>query len=610
MTDQPPVETTSSAEPQEPQWPARRGAKAKPYSADGVTQAPAAPRVIQGPKRLGDLLAAKGKITAEQLRDALLTQSSQGERLGSTLVALGLLDERELAEGLAEQSGLVLVDLARENIDKSVATLLPESAANNLVAIPIRSDGQRIEVAVADPFAPDIQQKLIEHLGKPVRLHVAAGPDILQTLSSIHGRLGEMDEVLKDFEQRTASRRRLIQDQTSEITIVEENAPVVRVINLILEQAIRERASDVHIEPTDDEVRVRVRTDGAMHSVMSLPETMGAPLLSRLKVMADLNIVERRRPQDGNFVASVLGREIDVRLATSPTVFGEMAVLRLLDKTRSFYELSKLGMSPEAQSRYDVLIQSPFGLVVCAGPTGSGKTTTLYASLAAVNSREIKVMTIEDPVEYVIPSISQIQIHEAAGLTFATGLRAILRQDPDTILVGEIRDAETARIAVQAALTGHFVMSSLHATDASAALHRFLDMGIEPYLLASSLTGVVGQRLLRRNCPRCAEVYQPSVAERAFIERASSDAPKDGFMRGAGCNFCRNTGFFERVGIYEVLVVTDEIRDLMVQHKTQSEVRDVSMAQGMRPLAQQAVELAVSGQTSIAEVMRTVAVGL
>ena len=548
-----------------------------------------------------------GAVSAGDLRDALLAQTSHaGQRLGATLVELGLVTERQLAEALAEQSGLALIDLAHEDVDVEVARLLPEEEAVRLVAIPVRRDGDRIDVAVCDPYAAELQAELIERLRSPIRMFVAAGSDILQTLSSIHVRGVEMDEALHAFGVRSELRRRLTDGDL--VTGVDENAPVVRVINLILEHAVRERASDVHIEPSDTLVRVRVRTDGRLHQVMQLPADMSLPLLSRIKVMANLNIVERRRPQDGNFATEVLGRAVDVRVATSPTLFGEMAVLRLLDKRKSFFELSLLGMPADTEERYRQLIKTPFGMVVCAGPTGAGKTTTPYATLAAVNNDSIKVATIEDPVEYVIPSISQIQIHEAAGLTFASGLRAILRQDPDTILVGEIRDVETARIAVQAALTGHFVMSSLHATDASAALHRFLDMGIEPYLLASSLTGVVGQRLVRRNCPRCAEPYTPSYEEMAFLERVVGSVPEANFQRGRGCIFCRDTGYFERVGVYEVLAVTDDIRRLMVDRGSQTEVRSVAQSQGMRTLARQAVDLAVEGTTTLGEVLRTVVV--
>jgi type IV pilus assembly protein PilB len=583
----------------------RRG-KHRPYAVDGGRVATA--NGSAGPRRLGDLIAERGLITHDQLREALLSQGSKGERLGVTLVALGLLTEQELAEALSEQSGLLLVDLATETIDRDVAALLPESEAKRLVAVPFRREGERIDVAVADPYADGLLETLIEMLSAPVRLRVAAGMDILEAISDAHVRVGDMNDVVRVFEERAQERKRL-GDAANVVATVDENAPVVRVINLILEQAVRERASDVHIEPGDGNVRIRVRTDGALHETMNLPEAMASPVLSRIKVMANLNIVERRRPQDGNFTTEILGRNLDVRVATSPTVFGEMAVLRLLDKSRSMYELSRLGMPADTEVAYRALIRKPYGLVICAGPTGSGKTTTLYATLEAVRNDDIKVATIEDPVEYVIPRISQIQIHEAAGLTFATGLRALLRQDPDTILVGEIRDVETARIAVQAALTGHFVMSSLHATDASAALHRFLDMGIEPFLLASSLTGVVGQRLVRRNCPRCTEPYEPGVEETAFVEKTVGEIPADAkFMRGKGCGFCRETGFFERVGVYEVLTVTDAIRRLMVEHAGQAEVRAMAIQEGMRPLSWQAVELATSGATTVSEIFRTVAV--
>jgi type IV pilus assembly protein PilB len=586
----------------------RNGRRGK-YRAKDPTNLVDAANDTSGSPRIGDLLKARGLVTHEMLSEALMAENRSGKRLGAVLVEMGMLTERSLAEILAEQSGLDLVDLAHIQVDREIGLLLPEGDAKRLAAIPIAKNGERIDVAVADPYAKDMQAMLIELLGAPVRLKVAAGSDIQQTLSWLHVRTDEIDDALRVFEQRVETRRRQNVDIEPDVTVVDENAPVVRVINLILEQAVRERASDVHIEPRDDQVVIRVRTDGALHQTMTLPPQMASPLLSRIKVMAELNIVERRRPQDGNFTTHVLGREVDVRVATSPTVFGEMVVLRLLEKGRSLMDLATLGMPAETELRYRSLIENPFGLVVCAGPTGSGKTTTLYATLAAVNDVSLKVMTIEDPVEYVIPSISQIQIHEQAGLTFAAGLRAILRQDPDIVLIGEIRDVETSRIAVQAALTGHFVMSSLHATDASAALHRFIDMGIENYLLASALTGVVGQRLLRKNCPRCTTRYEPNRQELSFLERVTGSRMPGEYQHGTGCNFCRNTGFMERVGVYEVLAVTEEIREAMIRHARQHEVRDIAMEQGMRPLVVQAVELARQGVTTLGEVFRTVAAG-
>jgi type IV pilus assembly protein PilB len=324
--------------------------------------------------------------------------------------------------------------------------------------------------------------------------------------------------------------------------------------------------------------------------------------------MADMNIVERRRPQDGQMAVTVAGRALDVRVATTGTVFGEKCVMRLLDKSRALFRLHELGMPAETHERFADLIRSPYGMVICAGPTGSGKTTTLYASLSEINNEEINITTIEDPVEYIFPSINQIQINEPAGITFAAGLRSILRQDPDAVLVGEIRDVETARIAVQAALTGHFVLSSLHATDTAAALHRFLDMGIEPYLVASSLLGVVGQRLIRRLCPHCVAPYAPSPEELAFYRRAGGDPAKEVFVRGAGCNFCGQTGYFERVGIYEVMRVSDEIKALVVDSAPHEELRAISVQQGMRTLQDQALRLVTEDQTTLAEVLRTVQV--
>jgi type IV pilus assembly protein PilB len=376
-------------------------------------------------------------------------------------------------------------------------------------------------------------------------------------------------------------------------------------VNLILDQAVRDRASDVHIEPRDEGVRIRNRTDGALHEVMTLPASMAQSLVSRIKIMADMNIVERRRPQDGQFAIAVSGRDLDVRVATTSTVFGEKCVLRLLDKSRALLDLSQLGMPADTEKRFKELVRSPYGMVLCAGPTGSGKTTTLYATVMEINRPEINVMTIEDPVEYVFAEINQIQINEQAGITFAGGLRSILRQDPDSILVGEIRDVETARIAVQSALTGHFVMSSLHATDASAALHRFLDMGIEPFLIASSLLGVVSQRLVRKVCPSCRTAYEPTAEELAFFQRVGGKTP-GAFFHGEGCNFCAQTGYLERIGVYEVLQVSDEIRRLILDGAASELVRQVAIQEGMRPLAAEAAALVAQGVTTIDEVIRTI----
>jgi type IV pilus assembly protein PilB len=556
---------------------------------------------------LGELLVARGLITEEQRDAALAAQVETDDRLGQILVRTQVLTPRDLATALAEQFGLPTIDLARYELDKDVAERLPAEIARELQSVALAVEGERVLVACADPGYELLEQRLIEALEAPVKIVVAAEDEMAWVLDVVYSSNVGIDDALRDFEERAVTRRKQLADTNDGVVIeVDENAPVVKVLNLILEQAVRDRASDVHIEPQDGAVRVRVRTDGALHELMRLPASVGGPLVSRVKVLADMNIVERRRPQDGQLQVTVAGRDLDVRVATSSTVFGEMCVMRLLDKTRAFYKLSALGMPEDTYASYNELIRSPYGMVVCAGPTGSGKTTTLYATLAAVNDDAMKVTTIEDPVEYVIPSINQMQINEQAGVTFASGLRAILRQDPDSILVGEIRDVETARIAVQAALTGHFVMSSVHATDASSALHRFLDMGIEPFLLASSLLGVVGQRLVRRSCLHCVQSYTPNVEEIAFFERCGGKIEDADFQRGAGCNFCGQTGYYERVGVYEVLSITDEIRELIVRGAAHTEIRALAEEQGMKSLREQAVRLVAEGLTTIAEVLRTV----
>jgi type IV pilus assembly protein PilB len=349
---------------------------------------------------------------------------------------------------------------------------------------------------------------------------------------------------------------------------------------------------------------VRFRIDGALKEILVLPAAMGLGLVSRIKIMAGMNIVERRRPQDGQLTTTVDGKDIDVRVATTATIWGEKCVMRILDKTRSVLRLDDLGMPADTHTAYSKIVRAPFGMVLCAGPTGSGKTTTLYATLTEVNNPTLNVMTIEDPVEYVFPSINQIQTNDQAGLTFATGLKSILRQDPDVILVGEIRDVETARVAVQSALTGHFVVSSLHATDAVSALHRFLDMGIESFLIASSVLAVVGQRLVRRICPSCKTRYNPTAEEMAFYED-SGGPPKDVFYLGTGCNFCSDTGYQERIGVYELLEMTPEIRRLIVGWATQEELRSLAQKQGMRTLRTEAINLVADDVTTIAEVIRS-----
>jgi type IV pilus assembly protein PilB len=554
---------------------------------------------------LGALLVERGDLSGQQLRDALGAQTSTGKRLGEILVEVGVISERVLSSALAEQVGLETIDLARARPDIAIVGLLTAEEARLWHALPLRKVGGRIDVAIADALDPDLQSKLIARLHSPVRLLVAPAGDIAYAIERAYLNQAEISGALKQFAERSESRGRQAVAPGTDVA-VDENSPIVKVVSLIFEQAVRDRGSDVHIEPQQDRVRVRVRTDGALHEVLSLPISMAGALVSRIKVMADMNIVERRRPQDGQIELNVDGHDLDVRVSTTATVFGEKCVMRLLDRTRAVLTMAQLGMSDETRDVFERLIRSPYGMVICAGPTGSGKTTTLYATLAAIDREEINIMTIEDPVEYVFPAINQIQINELAGVTFANGLKAILRQDPDAILIGEIRDVETARIAVQAALTGHFVMSSLHATDATSALHRFMDMGIEPFLIASSLLGVVGQRLIRKICENCKAPYSPTPDELSFYDLAGGDPQNTEFVRGEGCNVCGNTGYYDRVGIYEVLPITDALKELVVARASLAALRDAAATVGMRTLRDQAVDLVEQKLTTIAEVLRTV----
>jgi type IV pilus assembly protein PilB len=586
----------------------------EPSGSNGSSGGPSYSRTGFGPKpgandaegdagrvRLGDQLVRSQLITEEQLNQALTMQRNGGGLLGEVLVSMGALTEQSLAHALAAFFGYEVANLRRESVDPTALSLIAEDVARESMAFPVRLDGDVLYMAVAEP-SDEISARLAKASGKKVQLLIAPMGDIRWAIDSNYHALGNVAQLVQVFESVEGSRRR--NQESAEPEIVAEDAPIVQVVDRILTQAMRDRTSDVHIEPAADIVRVRFRIDGALKEVLTLPAAIGPGLVSRIKIMANMNIVERRRPQDGQLTITIDGKEVDVRVATTATIMGESCVMRLLDKTRSVLRLNDLGMPEKTHTAYSKIVRSPFGMVLCAGPTGSGKTTTLYATLSEVSDPTLNIMTIEDPVEYIFPSINQIQTNEQAGLTFATGLRSILRQDPDVILVGEIRDVETTRVAVQSALTGHFVVSSLHATDSVSALHRFLDMGIESFLIASSVLAVVGQRLLRRICPSCKTTYTPTDEEMVFYEEAGGP-PKSVFYHGAGCNFCANTGYKDRIGVYELLVMTPELRRLVVGWATQEELRNMAVKQGMSTLRQEAINLVTQDITSIAEVIRS-----
>jgi type IV pilus assembly protein PilB len=553
----------------------------------------------------GEHLVARGLITQTQLGEALLQQEASGKRLGNLLVELGVLDDRDLAHELADLFRMPLADLGQVDAEASALQLVPEAVARTSNILPLRLEGPHLALVVSDPLDADSIEAVRGAAGREVTLRLASASDIARAIQTAYQSLVDVGGLVERFEAVETLRRAAATVWMSE---EDDDAPVVQLVQQIISQGLRDRASDVHVEPQNDRVRIRFRIDGALHDVLALPATMGPAVVSRLKIMASMNIADRRRSQDGQMGMTIDGREIDVRINTCPTMWGEKAVMRILDRSRVLYRLEELGMRPDTHALFARLVRAPFGMVVCAGPTGSGKTTTLYATLGEVNQTERNVTTIEDPVEYVFPSLTQIQINEQSGLTFANGLRAILRQDPDVILVGEIRDSDTARIAIESALTGHLVLSSLHATDACSALQRLVDMGIEPFLVASTVTGMASQRLFRRICDQCKVGYDPSVEEIAFYEAnaAPGAAPIGRLSRGEGCNFCSQTGYRDRVGVFELVRMSDAIKRLLVEHASVDDLRATAQQEGTRSLVQEALGLVGGGVTTIGEIMRNV----
>jgi type IV pilus assembly protein PilB len=578
------------------------GSKGAPQQ--GRPGGPADLSVHAGGRRLGEMLVDANLVTREHVV-AALTDAQRGgppKLLGQRLVERGVLDERGLAWVVARQHSLEFVDLREFTPEPAAIKVMGEALCRQLTAIPLSVSGEALVVAVAFPSSATFG-RLREAIKGPLTIKVASHADIMRAINNNYRALTGISGQIRVFEAQHTARR---DAGRVEVTTANDDAPVVQVVQLVITQALRDRASDVHIEPQPEKVRVRYRIDGALHDVLELPASMGPVVVSRIKILANMNIVERRRPQDGQMSMDVEGRSVDIRVSTTSVVEGEKVVMRLLDKSRPLYRLSQLGMPEHMAALYTSVLHQPYGMVICAGPTGSGKTTTLYGSLAEINSPERNVMTIEDPIEYRVSSINQIQINEQAGITFAGGLKSILRQDPDVILVGEVRDAETARIAVQSALTGHFVLSSLHATDATSALHRLLEMGIESFLVASSVSAVLSQRLVRRICNHCRKPYQPSAEEMALLQTIGGRAPSGGFMRGSGCNFCAHTGFLERIGVYEMMLVTDAVRELILRRAPHDEVRRAARNEGMRTLQEEAARLVETNVTTLAEVLRTI----
>jgi type IV pilus assembly protein PilB len=560
--------------------------------------------VREATAQLDKLLRSQELVTEEQLAEARRLASERGRSLGRVLIELGYLQESALVAILAAQLGLEFIDLSDTSIDASALALVPEATARRHKCIPVRFEDGRLLVAMADPANVVAIDDIRAMSKSEVRAVVATKADVLNAINR-HYRLDSAAESLvEEASAEVASQQDL---DAVEATASSEDAPIIKLVNLLITQAVNDRASDIHIEPGERSLRVRYRIDGVLHEVMNPPKTVHSGITSRLKIMADIDIAERRVPQDGRLGLVVQGKQIDIRVATLPTVHGEKLVMRLLDKSSVLLRLQDLGFLPQNFERFEESYKKPYGAILATGPTGSGKSTTLYATLNILNRPGINIITVEDPVEYKLPGVNQIQTNVKAGLTFASALRSILRSDPDIVLIGEIRDRETAQIAVEAALTGHLVLSTLHTNDAPSALTRLTEMGIEPFLVASALDCVVAQRLARKLCDKCKEPYLPPDEELATVGllAGSGDEPPKLF-RAVGCTSCGRTGYKGRFAVHEVMTVTEEVERLVVEKSSSEEIARVARDQGMLTLREDGLQKVLSGITSIEEILRVV----
>jgi type IV pilus assembly protein PilB len=553
-------------------------------------------RIDETKKPLGRLLVERGVLTLEQLEEALTEKEASGARLGEILVARGWLSATDIARALAEQHELEFLELAHAEVDPGAASLLPEKFARRYGALPIRflSDEQ-VVVAIADPTNVLNSDDLRLALGLNVRLVVVPGPDLERTISRIYRSDMEIGDV-ETTEEPVEDELHISDIRDGAAT----SAPAIRLVNQMIARAIEEGASDVHFEPQSKHLLVRARVDGVMRKLGVVPKTMQLAVTSRLKIMGELDIADKRSPQDGRVSIRLGGQPMDLRIAVLPTTYGEQVVLRILQRGNGRLGLDDLGMNPDALEAFRRAVRQPYGAVLACGPTGSGKTTTLYAALDFLNDAERVLMTIEDPVENQIPGINQIEVTPKSGLTFGRGLRTILRSDPDVMLVGEIRDEETARIAVQAAMTGHVVLTTLHAHNAAASIARLKDMGVEPSLLATSINCIVAQRLARRLCHECREAYQPESEE--LRELGLEHGHGLTVYRHKGCVACAGTGYAGRVAVYEVLNVNGRIRRLI--EGTTEEIFAAAVEEGMITLRQDGLRLVLEGISSLEEIRR------
>ncbi|HET8998409.1 MAG TPA: ATPase, T2SS/T4P/T4SS family [bacterium] len=593
----------------------KSGGPRKPAPSGAPHALPSRVRSVEGGKGrkareplLGEICVAHGWVTDEQVRKAADIQRQSNARLGRILVEMGAITEQQLSQGLAEQWGLRYTDLADMSVDSEIARLIPSYLARRHGVVAIGRDGSRLVVAMSDPSNVVAIDDIRLLTGLEVDVVISSSADIDRAQGQVYGGGGEIEEILTrtGLEPEITDVERADETNLENLRTAVEEAPIIRAVNQILSQAIQSGASDIHIEPQRTEVKVRLRIDGVLLDLMNPPKSVQAPLISRIKILADMDIAERRLPQDGHIHLRAEGKEYDMRVSTLPTVLGEKVVLRILDQSSTKVALHDIGFAHSILETWEGLITKPYGFILVTGPTGSGKTTTLYTSLARINTAERNIVSVENPVEYQIPRVNQVQVNPKVGLTFASGLRTILRQDPDVVLIGEIRDRETAEIAVQASMTGHLVLSTIHTNDAPGAVVRLRDMGIEPFLITSSLIGVLAQRLVRVICSKCKEAYVPPADALKRLGVDAERAEDVQLFRGRGCEVCRKTGYKGRIGVFELMVMTDRLRALAVGGAATEQLRDGAIEEGMRTLKQDAIRKVLEGVTTFEEMLRVV----
>ena len=552
-------------------------------------------------RNLGQILLERGLLSDEQLRHAEEQQRSSGRSLGRVLVDQQIVTEKDLVAALAAQVGMGFVDLAEEEVDARAATMLSDNIMRRHSLLPVGFENGKLIVAMSDPANVVAVDDVRTVTGMEVKAVVATRDDILTAIERYSSMTEDMEAMVDDFADDEDD------DDLSNLQAVTDDAPIVKFVNLMISQAVADGASDIHVEPGEGDLRIRFRIDGVLHDVMRSPRSIQAGVISRLKIMAEVDIAERRVPQDGRISLTTAGKAIDLRVSTLPTVYGEKVVMRILDKTSVLLSLDDLGFLDDNLARFETAFRKPYGMILVTGPTGSGKSTTLYATLNVLNQPGVNIVTTEDPVEYRLNGISQVQVKPKIGLTFASALRSILRQDPDIVLVGEMRDRETAHIGIEAALTGHMVLSTLHTNDAPSAVTRLTEMGIEPFLVGSGVDCVLAQRLARRVCSRCVEwtVPEPEMLKAAgFDDETVEERPK--LPQAVGCSACSHTGYRGRLAIHEVMTVTEEIERLTVARASSEEIEQVAIDQGMRTLREDGLAKVLLGSTTIEEVGRVV----